>query len=108
MSLDLESWLTGVRQANSRSEIFALLDQFRPLAWTDEQRAAMARTYVRALTKLPPDTSEDEEPSASRSAGQGGGRARKREAAAAAPGKESGAPEEGAAADDGPVWYEKM
>lgn len=55
MSLDLESWLRQARAPKSRAEILRLVDQFRPLEWTDEQRAAMARVYVRALSKLPPE-----------------------------------------------------
>lgn len=78
MSSDLQSWLMRVHEAKTRAEVFRLLDEFRPLNWTDDQRALMSRTYIRALEHLSGD-----EP-----------------AGAPAP--------TGADSAAGPVWYEKM
>ena len=81
MSLDLDSWLKKVQAAKSRANVFAILDEFRPLAWTDDQRAAMARAYMRVVEKLAPEENTV--------------------AAAAKPAATT-------SGDDGPVWYEKM
>ena len=80
MSSDLDSWLKKVLAAKSRADVFRVLEEFRPLDWTDEQRAAMAKTYMRVVEQLAP----------------GGGAA----ASSVAVETDSGA--------DGPVWYEKM
>jgi hypothetical protein len=89
MSLDLDTWLKKAHAVKTRAELLRLLDDFRPLSWTDEQRAAMSRVYMRVLEKLPPgeDTLVAPKP-------------------AAAPAES--APAATKAGDDGPVWYEKM
>jgi hypothetical protein len=46
---DLDNWLVKIRQAKSHQEVFQLLDEFRPLEWSDEQRAAMAKAYMKVL-----------------------------------------------------------
>jgi hypothetical protein len=46
---DLEIWLAKVRLAKSHPEVFHLLDEFRPIDWSDEQRALMAKTYIKVL-----------------------------------------------------------
>jgi len=79
MSSNLESWLEKINAAKSRVDIFRILEDFRPLEWTDEQRAAMAKTYMRVLDGLAPG---------------------KEASAPAATATTTG--------DDGPVWYEKM
>lgn len=45
----LKDWLALVQQVNTREEIFALLDRFRPLSWTDTERATMSVAYIRHL-----------------------------------------------------------
>lgn len=79
MSLDLKQWLTEVQAAKSRAEVMRILAKFRPLDWTDDQRAAMARAYMRVLETLAPEDSSN---------------------AVAAANADGG--------NDGPVWYEKM
>ena len=49
---DLASWIACVRQATEQEEVFAVLDRFRPLPWTDEQRAAMSHAYMAQLHRL--------------------------------------------------------
>lgn len=80
--LDLNPWLTRMRKVQSRSELMAILDEFRPLEWTDEQRSAVSRLYMRLLDSLAVEEVPDED------------------AAVAAKPK--------ASENDGPVWYEKM
>ena len=75
---DLDQWLARVQQCQSRAQVFQLLDEFRPLDWTDEQRAMMGKTYIRLLEDRLKQQSEE----AKTSDKKGG--------------------------DDGPVWYEKM
>lgn len=74
----LEDWLNKVQAARSRQEIFTILDEFRKLAWTDVERASMAKLYIRALDNLADDPATDNQ----------------------APATTSNADEE--------VWYEKM
>lgn len=50
--MELEKWIVKFKQAHSREEIFALLDEFRHLEWTDEQRATISRLYIRLLEKV--------------------------------------------------------
>lgn len=78
--LSLDQWIKRIAAANSRTELFAILDEFRPLPWCDEERAQIAKIYIRVIDNLPDDgataattVSADEKP-----------------------------------ANDGPVWYEKM
>ncbi|HNH76781.1 MAG: hypothetical protein SFV17_12105 [Candidatus Obscuribacter sp.] len=80
--LDLQAWFKRIRDAKTRSEVFAILDEFRPLPWADEERSQMAKLYIRLLDYLPDDSGA---------------------VASAASGAQDEKP-----ANDGPVWYEKM
>lgn len=78
-TLDLNSWIARVQKASNAKDVFGILKEFRKEQWTDDERARMAKAYIRVLERVgapPPD-----------------------ETAAAA--------EEGEK-NDGPVWYEKM
>lgn len=79
-NMNLSDWLERVSKAEGKAELFKILDEFRPLTWTDNERSQMSRHYIQVLDSLPEEESD-----------QGG------------PQEESG--EKG---DDGPVWYEKM
>lgn len=48
----LADWIARVRHASNKERVFAVLDQFRPLPWTDEQRALMSRAYIAQLQRL--------------------------------------------------------
>lgn len=50
--LPLDGWMERLKQAKNRSAVFRLLDEFRPLDWTDEQRSAISKLYVRLLDNL--------------------------------------------------------
>ncbi len=78
MGSPLESWLKKVHVAQTRTEVLRLLEEFRPMDWTDEQRAAMSKVYIRALEQLAPEADTSD--------------AQKAQVSSA----------------DGPVWYEKM
>lgn len=49
---DLDYWLVRVRSSASQAEVFDLLDKFRPLPWSDEQRALISRAYINRLEAL--------------------------------------------------------
>lgn len=49
---ELQPWLDRILSAQSIEEIFAILDDFRPLVWTDEDRASMAKIYNAKLNQL--------------------------------------------------------
>lgn len=51
-STGLQDWFNAVQCCKSATEVFALLDKFRPLEWTDEQRAQMSRAYITRLSQL--------------------------------------------------------
>jgi hypothetical protein len=76
--LNLSNWISRVQSAGSVSEVLALLDSFRLLEWSDEDRSRMAREYMRVLETLD-----------------------RNKVSAGNKGDDSGGP-------DGPVWYEKM
>lgn len=75
----LEDWLNKVQAARTRQEIFSILDEFRKLAWTDVERAAMGKLYIRLLDNMVDDPSQTNEDK----------------------------PAQGAGGDE-EVWYEKM
>jgi hypothetical protein len=49
---DVQQWISKVKQAQSAKEVFALLDEFRPGPWSDDDRAKMAKAYVRVLERV--------------------------------------------------------
>jgi hypothetical protein len=42
---NLNFWFHLIRQATTKEEVFRILDDFRPLKWSDEQRASISRWY---------------------------------------------------------------
>ena len=57
---DLNQWLERLASARSCQDVFQLLDAFRLLAWSDEDRARMSRAYIRVLKKMTNSGSADE------------------------------------------------
>jgi hypothetical protein len=49
---DLAFWLDQIKQCTTKDKIFSLLDQFRLLSWTDDERAFVSRAYQRQLTTI--------------------------------------------------------
>jgi hypothetical protein len=49
---ELNHWVDRIKTASSPEEIFAILDEFRPLNWTDRQRSEIARVYMRRIEVL--------------------------------------------------------
>jgi hypothetical protein len=45
-------WLKRIQEAKTYEEVFAVLDEFRPGKWVDNERALMFKTYTRVLSKL--------------------------------------------------------
>ncbi|MBY0357943.1 MAG: hypothetical protein K2W82_08065 [Candidatus Obscuribacterales bacterium] len=78
--LNLDDWLVRIRQAKDASTVYKILDEFRPLDWTDKERAEMFRIYIKVLDTL----------------------------SKAAPPSGKGQKAAAAQENDGPVWYEKM
>jgi hypothetical protein len=50
---DIEDWINKVKRAESAQDVLHILDQFRPLAWSNQERSAMAHAYLRVLEKMP-------------------------------------------------------
>lgn len=82
-TIELSTWVDKLKSAKNRTELFSMLDSFRVLEWTDEQRASIAKLYMRLIDVLPHD-----------------------ESAAADDAAKSGAPTKPAEQEE--VWYEKM
>jgi hypothetical protein len=74
----LDKWIDRVRAAGSADNLFGILDEFRTVDWTDEERMKMSHAYMQRLASIV--------------------------RASAVTGKKAAQ----AAANDGPVWYEKM
>jgi hypothetical protein len=72
---DLSQWIERVKATKDKAELFSLLDKFRVLEWTDEQRSSIAKLYMRLLDVLPdgeaPTASAHIEHSKSQSVAQG-------------------------------------
>lgn len=77
-NLNLQLWIERVRGAESYEKVMKILDEFRTLPWSDQQRSEMSHFYMRILDNLPKPTTTT--------------------AQAAKATNEN----------DGPVWYEKM
>ena len=50
--MNLDDWIAQLKNANSQEELYTVLDNFRTLAWTDEQRALVSRLYIRLLENI--------------------------------------------------------
>lgn len=48
----LNHWLACIRETTCTEEVFEILDEFRPLSWTDQERASMSQVYMRQLDQL--------------------------------------------------------
>lgn len=81
-TMNLADWLGRISHAKNRAEVYEILDQFRPMTWTDNERSQMAKHYIRILDLLPLEESDED--------------------------NGAGAENKAAEGDDGPVWYEKM
>src|SRR5262245_54433532 len=46
---DVKVWIEKVKKSRSREAILALVEEFRPLSWTDDERATMAKCYIRQI-----------------------------------------------------------
>lgn len=49
---DLLQWISRVQKANSAKEVFATLNEFRSGPWSPEERARMAKAYIRVLERV--------------------------------------------------------
>jgi hypothetical protein len=52
-TIDLANWIEKLKTAKNRTELFAMLDSFRVLEWTDEQRSTISKLYMRLIDVLP-------------------------------------------------------
>lgn len=71
---DISHWLDRVIRAGTTDDVLAIVESFRPLSWTDQERSRMSRTYIAridsltAMVKEPPP-SEPTKPAPITSAG---------------------------------------
>ncbi len=82
-TIELSTWIDKLKSAKNRTELFSMLDSFRILEWTDEQRSTIAKLYMRLIDVLPHNEAADADDKAN-----------------------SGAPTKPAEQEE--VWYEKM
>jgi hypothetical protein len=88
---NINYWIEKLKQAGSPEEVFQIVDQFRPLEWTDAQRAAISKLYIKMLDMMQNKTFVS---------------AAKR--ADTKNGADEAEEDTGFLGDDGPVWYEKI
>ncbi len=81
---NLNDWMMRISRAKTRKEMFSILDEFRVLEWSDEERAMVAKHYIRLVDKVDSGYSASDADDASTK------------------------PQNADAGADGPVWYEKM
>ena len=116
---DLNVWLARVKQAQTRKDVFRILDEFRKLEWTDVQCQTMSHLYIRMIDLMPPEDGGDLEVASISIADDTAGGAAVGAAAGAASeaavvsgvgatGAEEGGEPKKAVINEGPVWYEKM
>jgi len=118
---DLNIWLARVKQAQTRKDVFRILDEFRKHEWTDVQCQTMSHLYIRMIDLMPPEEGADEVEVASvaiaddtaggvvpAAAGAAAAAGVAAGAGAGATGAEEGGEPKKAVINEGPVWYEKM
>jgi len=113
---DLNIWLARVKQAQTRKDVFRILDEFRKYTWTDVQCQTMSHFYMRVIDLLAPEENESyvEVASVAIADDTTGGAAAAAAGAAGvaasvgADGAEAGGEPKKAVINEGPVWYEKM
>jgi len=49
---ELQPWLERIVAAQSSEEVFATLDEFRPLLWSNDERETIAKTYNAKLYQI--------------------------------------------------------
>jgi len=49
---ELKPWSERILAAQTTEEVFAILDEFRPLLWSDEERASLSKTYNAKLNQI--------------------------------------------------------
>ena len=104
--MELPDWITKLKQARSREEVFAILEQFRAQEWTDEQRATVSRLYIRLLEGL---KSKGDGPVPAPSQAKEPAPALAPALVTAGAAQTDHVPDgDGESEEDGPVWYEKM
>ncbi|HEY9871350.1 MAG TPA: hypothetical protein V6D08_19485 [Candidatus Obscuribacterales bacterium] len=58
----LSTWLQRVRQAATVDAVLDIVNAFRPLEWTDQERARMSQAYVSRIETLHPPSVVAREP----------------------------------------------
>lgn len=49
---DLPGWLAKVSQADTIDSVLSTVENFRPFIWSDEERAQMAKLYIRMIDRI--------------------------------------------------------
>jgi hypothetical protein len=50
--VDLPNWLAQVNQASSIEAVLTIVESFRPSIWSDEERAEMAKMYIKKIDRI--------------------------------------------------------
>lgn len=56
---DLQPWMVRIQKCTSAKEVFATLNEFRPGPWSDTDRAAVAKAYIRVLERVGGSVTEE-------------------------------------------------
>lgn len=104
---DLNIWLARVKQAQTRKDVFRILDEFRKHEWTDVQCQTMSHLYIRMIDLMPPEEMDVPLEVASASIADDTTAGAAVAATVGAETDATGEPKK-AVINEGPVWYEKM
>ncbi len=52
VSTELNTWLDRIRAADSITLVLAIVEEFRPLEWSDTERSQMSKVYIRKIDSL--------------------------------------------------------
>lgn len=58
---DIKIWIARVQQAPEATKVFQVLNEFRKLDWTDEERVRMSKIYMRVLERVGAPAREEQE-----------------------------------------------
>jgi hypothetical protein len=75
----VDEWVARIQKTRSSKELLELLNKFRKLEWTDQERQKISHTYIKVVDIILKSPAESSQTQAEDTGG-----------------------------NDGPVWYEKM
>ena len=51
-TMDLNQWIARIQKSDNAKTVLSIMDEFRKCDWSDEDRARIAKVYVRVLERV--------------------------------------------------------